>query len=184
MGNDITEILMGRCTIFIAIAINPIFNHHGRPFAPCWRKHFWLEMRSIDPLVVLWYEHHPDPNCTGSFNMQYKYNEQTSGGVRDMQAWNQWKKYAHIYLPTPSLRTGYCITDIKTSKPWQNGSHFADDIFKRIVLTHWDRDEIYNISQTIFSNVFTSMKMFEFRLKFHWSLFPRVQLTIFQHWFR
>ena len=28
------------------------------------------------------------------------------------------------------------------------------------------------------------MKMFEFRLKFHWSLFPRVQLTIFQHWFR
>ena len=28
------------------------------------------------------------------------------------------------------------------------------------------------------------MKMFEFRSKFHWSLFPRVQLTIFQHWFR
>ena len=28
------------------------------------------------------------------------------------------------------------------------------------------------------------MKMFEYRLKFHWSLFLRVQLTIFQHWFR
>ena len=41
-----------------------------------------------------------------------------------------------------------------------------------------------NISQTTFSNVFSSMKMFEFRLKFHWSLFPRVQLTIFHHWFR
>ena len=26
--------------------------------------------------------------------------------------------------------------------------------------------------------------MFEFRFKFHWSLFPRVQLTIIQHWFR
>ena len=26
--------------------------------------------------------------------------------------------------------------------------------------------------------------MFQLRLKFHWSLFPRVQLTIFQHWFR
>ena len=26
--------------------------------------------------------------------------------------------------------------------------------------------------------------MFEFRLQFHWSLFPMVQLTIFQHWFR
>ena len=28
------------------------------------------------------------------------------------------------------------------------------------------------------------MKMHTFRLRFHWSLFPRVQLTIFQHWFR
>ena len=28
------------------------------------------------------------------------------------------------------------------------------------------------------------MKMFEFRLKFHWSLFSRIQLIIFQHWFR
>ena len=36
------------------------------------------------------------------------------------------------------------------------------------------------ISQTTFSNAFSWMKMFEFRLKFHWSLFPRVQLTIFQ----
>ena len=40
------------------------------------------------------------------------------------------------------------------------------------------------ISQTTFSNAFSWMKMFEFRLKFHWSLFPMVQLTIFQHWFR
>ena len=51
-------------------------------------------------------------------------------------------------------------------------------------LTHWGRDEMNNILQTTFSNVFSSMKMFEFRLKFHWSLFPRVQLTIFQNWFR
>ena len=51
-------------------------------------------------------------------------------------------------------------------------------------LTHWGRDEMNNISQTTFSNVFSSMKMCEFRWKFHWSLFPRVQLTIFQHWFR
>ena len=28
------------------------------------------------------------------------------------------------------------------------------------------------------------MKMCEFHLRFHWSLFLRVQLTIFQHWFR
>ena len=51
-------------------------------------------------------------------------------------------------------------------------------------LTHWGQDEVNNISQTTFSNVFPSMKMFQFRLKFDWSLFLRVQLTIFQHWFR
>ena len=51
-------------------------------------------------------------------------------------------------------------------------------------LTHWDRDKMYAISQTTFSSVFSWMGIFWFRLKFHWSLFPRAQLTIFQHWFR
>ena len=51
-------------------------------------------------------------------------------------------------------------------------------------LTHWGRDKIAAISQTIFWNTFSWMKMCEFRLRFHWSLFLRVQLTMFQHWFR
>ena len=38
--------------------------------------------------------------------------------------------------------------------------------------------------QTTISNAFSWMKMYEFHLKFHRSLFPRVQLTIFQHCFR
>ena len=51
-------------------------------------------------------------------------------------------------------------------------------------LTHWGRDKMAVIFQTIFSNAFSWMKMFNFRLRFHWIVFPRVQLTIFQHWFR
>ena len=51
------------------------------------------------------------------------------------------------------------------------------------VLTHWGRDKMDAISQTTFSSAFSWMKMFEFRLKF-WSLFLRVQLTIFHHWLR
>ena len=51
-------------------------------------------------------------------------------------------------------------------------------------LTHWGRDKMDAISQKTFSSAFSWMKMFEFRLKFRWSLFLRVQLTIFQHWFR
>ena len=42
------------------------------------------------------------------------------------------------------------------------GCHFPDDIFKCI---SW-------------------MKMYEFRLRFHWNLFLVVQTTISQHWFR
>ena len=41
-----------------------------------------------------------------------------------------------------------------------------------------------DILRTTFSNAFPSMKMFEFRLKFHRGLFQSVQLTVFQHWFR
>ena len=49
---------------------------------------------------------------------------------------------------------------------------------------HWDRDKMDTISQTAFWSAFSWMKMFEFRFQFHWNLFQRVQLTIFQHWFR
>ena len=33
-------------------------------------------------------------------------------------------------------------------------------------------------------NAFYWMKMYKLWLRFHWSFFPGVQLTIFQHWFR
>ena len=52
------------------------------------------------------------------------------------------------------------------------------------LLTHVPPDKMAAISQTIFSDALSWMKSFVFWLKFHWSLFLRVQLTIFQHWFR
>ena len=51
-------------------------------------------------------------------------------------------------------------------------------------LTHWGRDKMAVVSQTTSSNAFSGMKILEFRLRFHWSLFLRVQLTIIQHCFR
>ena len=51
------------------------------------------------------------------------------------------------------------------------------------LLTHWGQDKMAASFQTTLSNAFSWMKMLEFRLKFHWSLFIRIQLTIFQHWF-
>ena len=54
----------------------------------------------------------------------------------------------------------------------------------RVNLTHWGRDEMADIFQTTFSNAFSGRKMYDFRFGFQWSLFLRVQLTLFQHWFR
>ena len=46
-----------------------------------------------------------------------------------------------------------------------------------ITALHWGQNKMADILQTTFSNAFCSMIMYEFRLKFHWSLFLRVQLT-------
>ena len=55
---------------------------------------------------------------------------------------------------------------------------------RAVELTHWGRDKMDAVSQTMFSNAFSWMKMHKFGLQFHWSLFLRFQLTIFQHWLR
>ena len=49
-------------------------------------------------------------------------------------------------------------------------------------ITHWGRDKMISIL-LIFSNAFPLMKIYEFRLKYHWSLLLKVQLIIIQHRF-
>ena len=51
-----------------------------------------------------------------------------------------------------------------------------------ITLTHWGRDNMAAIFQTTFSFTFSWIKMFEFRIRFHWNSFLRVKLAILQHW--
>ena len=55
---------------------------------------------------------------------------------------------------------------------------------RMVLLKHWGRDKMAAILRTTLSNAFSWMKMYELRLKFHWSLFLKVQSTIFQHRFR
>ena len=50
-------------------------------------------------------------------------------------------------------------------------------------LTHLPRDNLAEKLET-FSTAFSSMKMFELWLKYHWSVFLRGHLTMNQHWFR
>ena len=81
---------------------------------------------------------------------------------------------------------------IRRSLYWDGALSFGSEIWlpqqmyiyhNSYTLTHWGRDEMNAIMQTTFSSAFFWKKMFEFRLKFHWSLLLRVQITIFQHWF-
>ena len=53
-----------------------------------------------------------------------------------------------------------------------------------IELTRRNLNNMADIVQTTFSNAFSCKKMFEFWLKFHWSLFLGVQLAVSQHFVR
>ena len=80
------------------------------------------------------------------------------------------------------LKSQQTCNDVDTLMPrWFKSQQTCSDVD---TLTHWGRDKMVAIFQTTFSNGFSWMKMYEFRLTFHWSLFLRVQLTIFHHWFR
>ena len=64
------------------------------------------------------------------------------------------------------------------SKPQQPATFQCQGII------HWGPDKMAAILQTTFSNEFSWMLMYEFRLWFHWRLFLRFEFKIFQHWFR
>ena len=80
-----------------------------------------------------------------------------TGGKSDF---NEWKLQSYEKLFAGYYSDG--PINVNKLRPGQNGRHFPDDL----------------------SNGFSWMKMYEFRCKFHWSLFLGVQLAIFQHWFR
>ena len=47
-----------------------------------------------------------------------------------------------------------------------------------------EQNKMATISQTIYSDAFSWMKSFVVWSKFHWGVFLKVQLAIYQHWFR
>ena len=71
-----------------------------------------------------------------------------------------------------------------TKAEYLSEQHHYYHIMMNNLSTHWGRDKMAAIFQTTFSNACSWMKMYEFRLRFHWSFFPRVKLTIFHNWFR
>ena len=93
--------------------------------------------------------------------------------MKDVHAWTQHYYCSHgcSISSLIAAQLGRDVSWDRISTEFIHGKHGS--------LTHWGRGEMNNISQTTFSNIFSSMKMFEFWLKFHWSLFPRAQWTKF-----
>ena len=52
------------------------------------------------------------------------------------------------------------------------------------ILTYWGQDRMAANHLMTISDAFFLMKIYKFWLRFHWSSFSWVQLTISQHWFR
>ena len=62
--------------------------------------------------------------------------------------------------------------------------HASFVVCHSVLLTHWRRDKMADISQTTVWNAFSWLIKLEFCLGLHWNLFPMFELTIFHDWFR
>ena len=88
------------------------------------------------------------------------------------------ERYYHYNIQSCGFETLRDLTVRCVKAQWIEAQSFITG-----TLTHWGWDKMAAILQT-HSNAFSWMKLLEFQLKFHWSLFLRVQSAIFHHWFR
>ena len=111
-----------------------------------------------------------------------------SSGVNVLIMQNSWLPASHQFVDTKAKQSN-------EHSSWQ--ANYLHKLFHKYfiiitvmshehhdLLTHFPLDKMAAISQTIFSDTFSWMKSFVFWLKFHWSFFLMLQLTMAQHWFR
>ena len=77
-----------------------------------------------------------------------------------------WINETYIYGRPLGSRSLRMMTSIK----YAHGIH--EPYFVVRFLIHNGRDKVLDIVRTTFSNAFSWMKMYGFRLRFHWSFFP------------
>ena len=141
-------------------AWNTIYDCESSRILSSWWRH---QMETLSALLVLCVGNSP---VTGEFPSQ-KPLTRSFDIFFDLRLKNRWankrgagdlRRHRAHYDVIEMFR----LMDGNTLRPGRNKRHFAYDV----------------------SNAFSWMKIFEFWWKFHWNLFPRVQLTIFQHGFR
>ena len=97
-------------------------------------------------------------------------------GEWNMTTWQRFKIWCQCTLKLSPFR----------DQTWYDADQMKWPSLFFVMLAHLSLDKMGAILQTIFSNAISWTKSFVFQFKFHWSLFPRVQLTITRprHWFR
>ena len=81
-----------------------------------------------------------------------------------------------LYQEKIGVNANKRLTDVCIS----SDSHLMNPV---ATLTHWGRHNKAPIFQVTCLIALSWMKTYKFRLRIHWSLFSKVQLTIFQNWF-
>ena len=116
------------------------------------RPHSWKDIL----LLATFKEHRKNVSTSKIYELtrmihQYHIHISTNGGgdnILKSEDQNHVSLQSSYKMPEPWANDGQ-IGCVNTLRPRQNGRHFADDTFKRI---YW-------------------IKILEFRLRFHWSLF-------------
>ena len=125
----------------------------------------------------------------GCFNAALRINPNKWDSMR-FEITSDMRVHLRKALPCPiKLYSQHHATWVNIMRFKQHGRHFFRKGFP--VYSIGAKEEtghsltiIGAISQTTFSNAFSWMKIHKFRIRFHWSLFLLIELTIFQHWLR
>ena len=110
---------------------------------------------------------------------QLYYNSSTDIIPGDKESHNLESVPYRIEWSSATEKIQYIISSAMVTKLVKRltaAGYHKERVFKNY-LTNWGRDEIDAILQTTFWSAFSWLKMFEFRLKFHWSLFPINNIT-------
>ena len=164
--------------------------HYSTIYLLTYRNGLYLHVDGIfvalAPVLVSEFGSLPGGGCPGGggggggggvvLGLQGLYSATNCCRYNDEQTTKQTKAINNSYIYIYHVNVTQTVPDISPLMPMHQ-----DPL---LVSLHWGQNKMAAIYQTTFSNTFYWMKMHEFRLRFHWSLFLRVQLTIFQYWFR
>ena len=132
-------------------------------------------------ILMIWY------SCLWSFGFRY-----TTEIILCMRPANERRRYivmssaiGWMHTQNDACTVRFCCSMVQIIMNIYEHSTAMTEIENRSDFnTLRPRQKMATFFQTTFSNTFSWMKMYEFCLRFHWNLFLRFELTIFQHWFR